>query len=145
MKSRENDDTGGVQALARRDELVANGKNATGRTKLVGIAGDHGGFELKQYLTERLRKAGYQVVDFGSRGLTPDDDYPDFVVPLARAVARAEVFRRSPRGPAPFTNKSKIVKAQTRPGRRTAYANLSVTSCGAIESRLPTNGARRGR
>jgi ribose 5-phosphate isomerase B len=93
MKSRKNDDTAGVQALARTDELVANGKNATGRTKLVGIAGDHGGFDLKQYLVERLRKAGCDVVDFGSRGPTPDDDYPDLVVPLARAVARGEVFR----------------------------------------------------
>lgn len=93
MKSRENDDTAGAQALARRDELVAHGEHAIGRAKLVGIAGDHGGFELKQYLVARLRKAGCNVVDFGSRGLTPDDDYPDFVLPLARAVGRGEVFR----------------------------------------------------
>ena len=93
MQSRENDDSAGVQALARRDEIVADGEPAKGRPKLVGIAADHGGFELKQYLIERLRKAGCQVVDFGGRSLDPDDDYPDFVVPLARAVARGEVFR----------------------------------------------------
>jgi len=91
MLSRNNDDTGGVQALIRRDEIANSEVGANPR--LVGIAADHGGFELKQYLVEMLRKAGCHVVDFGSRGLTVDDDYPDFVVPLARAVARGEVFR----------------------------------------------------
>ena len=40
-----------------------------------------------------LREAHYEVVDFGDSQLKPDDDYPDFVVPLARAVARGEVDR----------------------------------------------------
>ena len=93
MKSRDRDDAGSLQALARRNEIIANGKTTKERPKLVGIAADHGGFELKQYLTERLRKAGCQVVDCGSRDLTPEDDYPTFVVPLARAVARGEVLR----------------------------------------------------
>ena len=93
MKSRENDDSEGVQALARRDNVVANSRTAKERPKVVGIAADHGGFELKQHLIEMLREAGCQVIDFGSRGLNPGDDYPDFVVPLARAVARGEVFR----------------------------------------------------
>jgi ribose 5-phosphate isomerase B len=59
----------------------------------IGLAADHGGFELKQYLAELLRAAGHQVVDFGDQQSRPDDDYPDFVVPLARAVARGEVDR----------------------------------------------------
>jgi len=90
MKIRDRDETGSLQALARRSSIIDNGKE---QLKLVGIAADHGGFELKRYLTEMLRKAGCQVVDFGNRDLTQDDDYPDFVVPLARAVARGEVFR----------------------------------------------------
>jgi len=53
----------------------------------IGIATDHGGFELKEKLATRLREAGHEVVDFGAHQLTPDDDYPDFVIPLARAVA----------------------------------------------------------
>ena len=59
------------------------------RSKLVriGIAADHGGFELKQKLAARLRDAGHEVVDFGAHQLTPDDDYPDFVIPLGQAVA----------------------------------------------------------
>jgi ribose 5-phosphate isomerase B len=57
------------------------------------MAADHGGFELKEYLAGKLREACYEVVDFGDRQPKPDDDYPDFVVPLARAVASGEVDR----------------------------------------------------
>ena len=59
----------------------------------VGLAADHGGFELKQHLAGRLREAGHVVSDFGDDHLQPDDDYPDFVGPLARAVAGGEVDR----------------------------------------------------
>jgi ribose 5-phosphate isomerase B len=59
----------------------------------VGIAGDHGGFALKREVTEPLRGAGYDVVDFGAHRLDPADDYPDFIIPLARAVAAGEVER----------------------------------------------------
>jgi ribose 5-phosphate isomerase B len=57
------------------------------------MAADHGGFELKEYLAGKLREARYEVVDFGDSQPKPDDDYPDFVVPLARAVASGEVDR----------------------------------------------------
>ena len=53
----------------------------------IGIATDHGGFELKEKLAAKLRAAGHEVVDFGANQLTPDDDYPDFVIPLGQAVA----------------------------------------------------------
>jgi ribose 5-phosphate isomerase B len=59
----------------------------------IGLAADHGGFELKETLARKLRAAGYAVVDFGDRLANPDDDYPDFVVPLARAVADGQVDR----------------------------------------------------
>jgi ribose 5-phosphate isomerase B len=59
----------------------------------IGIAADHGGFELKVKLTEDLKAAGYEVVDFGAHELAAGDDYPDFVIPLARAVASGEVTR----------------------------------------------------
>jgi len=59
----------------------------------VGIAADHGGFELKQKIAEALRAAKYEVADFGAFELVPADDYPDLVIPLARAVARKEVER----------------------------------------------------
>jgi len=59
----------------------------------IGIAADHGGFTLKAQLAEALKAAGYEVADFGDHELNPGDDFPDFVVPLARAVARGEVVR----------------------------------------------------
>jgi ribose 5-phosphate isomerase B len=59
----------------------------------VGIAGDHGGFSLKEEIGSKLRDAGHEVTDFGAHRLTPDDDYPDFIVPLAEAVARGQVDR----------------------------------------------------
>ncbi len=59
----------------------------------VGLAADHGGFELKEKLKEDLAARGHAVVDFGAAGLEPGDDYPDYVVPLARAVASREVER----------------------------------------------------
>lgn len=61
--------------------------------QVIGIAADHGGYKLKKYLTKMLREVGAVVVSFGDSRLNPDDDYPDFVVPLARAVASGEVQR----------------------------------------------------
>ena len=59
----------------------------------IGIATDHGGFHLKDSLVARLRAAGHDVVDFGARKLNDGDDYPDFVIPLAHAVAGRDVER----------------------------------------------------
>jgi ribose 5-phosphate isomerase B len=59
----------------------------------VGIAADHGGFTLKEQLAKSLRGSGYEVVDFGAHQMDPEDDYPDYIIPLARAVAAGEVDR----------------------------------------------------
>ncbi len=59
----------------------------------IGIATDHGGFDLKEELIKQLREAGHEVTDFGAHHLGKDDDYPDYVVPLAQAVAGREVER----------------------------------------------------
>ena len=59
----------------------------------IGIAADHGGFRLKEELLGQLRAAGHEVVDFGAHCLSQDDDYPDYVVPLALAVVAHEVER----------------------------------------------------
>ena len=58
---------------------------------LIGIAADHGGFELKESLVPQLKAAGYEVTDFGAFQLAAGDDYPDYVIPLARAVAKGDV------------------------------------------------------
>jgi ribose 5-phosphate isomerase B len=59
----------------------------------VGLAADHAGFGLKAELTNRLARAGYDVVDFGATRLELGDDYPDYVVPLARSVAGRDIER----------------------------------------------------
>ncbi len=59
----------------------------------VGIATDHGGFGLKEEMAAHIRAAGHEVVDFGAHRLDTKDDYPDFVVPLAKAVAEGRVDR----------------------------------------------------
>ncbi len=59
----------------------------------VGIAADHGGFELKEMLRDYLKGLGHEVVDFGAASLVQLDDFPDYVIPLARAVAKNEVER----------------------------------------------------
>ncbi len=59
----------------------------------VGVAADHGGFDLKVFLIMSLKTVGYEVVDFGANELIIGDDYPDFVIPMSRAVACGEVTR----------------------------------------------------
>jgi ribose 5-phosphate isomerase B len=58
----------------------------------VGIATDHGGFDLKREMVKQLRGAGHDVVDFGAHELS-EGDYPDYVVPLAKAVVTQQVER----------------------------------------------------
>lgn len=60
---------------------------------LIGLAADHGGFELKETIKKFLLNKGYKVKDFGAKSFDKKDDYPDFIVPLARAVASNEVER----------------------------------------------------
>ena len=59
----------------------------------IGIGADHGGFDMKQELAKRLKKEGHQVIDFGNKRYDTSDDYTDFAVPVAQAVASGEVER----------------------------------------------------
>jgi ribose 5-phosphate isomerase B len=59
----------------------------------IGLGGDHGGYELKQAFATRLRAAGHEVTDFGPAALDRADDYPDFVIPLARAIVAGGIER----------------------------------------------------
>jgi len=57
--------------------------------KIIGIANDHAGYELKTKMVEYLRQKGYTVRNFGTD--TPDPvDYTDFAHPLANAVEHGE-------------------------------------------------------
>jgi ribose 5-phosphate isomerase B len=59
----------------------------------LGIAADHGGFNLKQELAAWLTSQGHEVKDYGAFSLDPADDFPDFIVPLAKGVSAGEVER----------------------------------------------------
>jgi ribose 5-phosphate isomerase B len=59
----------------------------------IGIGADHGGFALKSEIIAVLRGEGHEIEDFGAFQFDPADDYPDFVIPLAQAVAARRVER----------------------------------------------------
>jgi ribose 5-phosphate isomerase B len=61
--------------------------------KPIGISADHGGFALKEQLIPLLKTIGYDVKDFGAYQLNEGDDYPDFVIPMAKAVAKEEISK----------------------------------------------------
>ena len=66
------------------------GRNPADNIELIGIAADHGGFELKVKLVSQLKAIGYEIKDFGAYQLNTGDDFPDFVIPLSKALANGE-------------------------------------------------------
>lgn len=62
-------------------------------TLRVAIGADHGGFPLKAELVTWLRESGYDVLDLGAEALVPTDDYPDYAVAVAEAVASGKAWR----------------------------------------------------
>ena len=61
--------------------------------KKIGICADHGGFELKERMMFFLKEKHFELIDFGAKELNNADDFPDYVIPLAKSVAAGEVFR----------------------------------------------------
>lgn len=59
----------------------------------IGIAADHGGYELKEILISFLKEKGFEVIDYGAFKFESSDDYPDLIIPLAKALS-AGVFER---------------------------------------------------
>ncbi len=60
---------------------------------IVGIATDHGGFDLKQLIHQHILSLNYEVIDFGAYTYDALDDYPDLIVPLANAIHEGKVDR----------------------------------------------------
>jgi ribose 5-phosphate isomerase B len=54
----------------------------------IYIGTDHAGYVLKEKLVSTLRAEGYEVIDKGAFEYNEGDDYPDFVVPVAREVSK---------------------------------------------------------
>lgn len=59
----------------------------------IGIAADHGGFALKERIIAALKGGRQDVVDYGAFQLDQGDDYPDFIIPLAKAVVAGDIER----------------------------------------------------
>ncbi len=62
----------------------------------IYFAGDHAGFELKKDLLEFVKELGHEVEDLGPFSYDVNDDYPDFVIPLARRVAEENTPQSPP-------------------------------------------------
>jgi ribose 5-phosphate isomerase B len=67
--------------------------NENKNTGPIGIAADHAGFEMKEYLLKALRDHGFEVIDYGAKNLNTDDDYPDYVIPLSKAIAKGTLSK----------------------------------------------------
>jgi len=82
----------------------------------VALAADHAGFHLKEELKHYVAELGHDTEDFGAHELNPKDDYPDFVIPAARAVAdgradRAIIIGSGGQGEAIAANRIKGARA----------------------------------
>lgn len=107
----------------------------------VYIGADHGGYQLKEELKGYLKELSYGVEDMGAHELDPEDDYPDFVFPVARRVAsepdsKGIVIGRSGNGEAIAANKVKGVRAAVCWNEEVAkkareHNNANVLSLGA--------------
>ena len=85
------------------------------KIKKIYLSGDHAGFELKENIKKWLLEK-YEVEDVGPLVYDKKDDYPDFVIPMARKVAknknsRGLIIAGSGQGEAIATNKIKGIKA----------------------------------
>ncbi|NCS99085.1 RpiB/LacA/LacB family sugar-phosphate isomerase [Candidatus Parcubacteria bacterium] len=85
-------------------------------TTTIHIGADHAGYELKEILKLFLERKGYNVIDHGADEYDEDDDYPDFIFPVAQNVAldtdsKGIVLGGSGQGEAIAANRVKGVRA----------------------------------
>lgn len=110
---------------------------------MIYLATDHAGFQLKEKIKEFLKKAGYEVKDFGALTFDPEDDYPDFISKAAQAVSKdpsskAVILGGSGQGEAMVANKFPSIRAAVYYGRleqmpvlTRQHNNANVLSLGA--------------
>jgi len=96
----------------------------------VYFAADHAGYALKEALIEHVRTLGYDVEDMGAHTLEPEDDYPDYMTPLAEKVveenARGIIVGGSGQGEAMCANHVKGVRAAVFYGPRRVTIALDI-------------------
>ncbi len=95
--------------------------------KELYLSGDHAGFKLKEKLKPWLEKKGFKLKDFGPLRYNKEDDYPDFVIPMARAVSKNKVrgliIAGSGQGENIAANKIKGIKCAFYHGGSTKIVN----------------------
>ena len=94
----------------------------------IGIAADHGGFELKKKMTAELSAKGLEVIDYGPASFDPNDDYNEFGAALALAVSKGEIEKgilicRSGIGMAVVANRFHGVRAAVAYSEKLAKAS----------------------
>lgn len=90
---------------------------------LIYLGSDHAGFELKEKIKKFLKEEGYEIEDKGAFKFDPEDDYPDFIRPVAEAVtanrdSRGLIFGGSGQGEAIVANRIKGIRAAVFCGDR---------------------------
>jgi len=97
----------------------------------IHIGTDHAGFRLKELLRVWLSEEGHEVVDHGAKEENIEDDYPDFIAPVAKAVAsdsersRGIVLGGSGQGEAIVANRFPHVRATVYYGGPEQIVTLS--------------------
>lgn len=98
----------------------------------IVVGSDHAGFELKERIKNHLTELGYTVVDKGDKVPRELDDYPDFIVPVAREVAAGQgkvagiIFGGSGQGEAMAANRIKGARAAVYYGHEKNDVGLSI-------------------
>ena len=98
----------------------------------IFLGSDHAGFELKEHIKKYLLKLGMKVEDLGAHKFDSQDDYPDFIVPVAKKVAQNPnsigiIFGASGQGEAIAANKIKGIRAALYYGGNMEIVKLSRT------------------
>ena len=100
-------------------------------SKKIVLATDHAGLKLKEEIKKHLMESGMEVEDMGAYSLDPKDDYPDFIIPAAKKVAKDQskgiIFGASGQGEAIAANKVEGIRAALYYGKDIKIVRLSRT------------------
>jgi len=118
----------------------------------IFIGTDHAGYVLKEKLVSFLKLQGHEVIDKGAFEYNEDDDYPDFVIPVAKEVSkdpegvRGIILGGTGEGEAIVANKFPHVRAVVDYGKAEAVvddeSNIIIRSRQHNNSNILSLGAR---
>lgn len=95
----------------------------------IFVGTDHAGFALKEKLVSALKLQGYEVIDKGAYEYNENDDYPDFIAPVAREISqdpdntRGIIFGATGEGEAVVANRFPYVRATAYYGKAVAIVD----------------------